>query len=414
MPEQFQATGARSRFVVAKETDWGVIAGSPNWRHVRLIGGETIQDGVTQIRSQEIRADRMRQESTPGNQNPDGTLPFELSPVGWNWAWYHLLGGTVTTTGTGPYTHVLRGAISLPVGFTLEKRFEDISALGSNNKGYIPFYGNRMARAVVNFNINEIIGGSFDVLPKYMGPPSATPLCAVPPVIPTNKPYTSAQVTFQRGDVGTMGSPVTYGICESLQVVIDNGFFADRGFVVGSNVRANLIAGTRMTDLTGRFKFANSLFFDEAEAGTLMALKLTISNGVDSFALEFPRGKFHRTGAIPNVTGNEPLSVDGFFECLPYNRTGAITAASNATPIVITSNAHGLANGDTVSISGVLGNTAANGNFAIANVTANTFELVGSAGNGAYTSGGTWTALSGASAYDVKVTIVTSEADITI
>ena len=66
----------------------------------------------------------------------------------------------------------------------------------------------------------------------------------------------------------------------------------------------------------------------------------------------------------------------------------AITAASNAAPIVITAASHGLSNGDKVTVSGVLGNTAANGRWTVANVTANTFELQGSTGNGAYTSGG--------------------------
>jgi hypothetical protein len=72
----------------------------------------------------------------------------------------------------------------------------------------------------------------------------------------------------------------------------------------------------------------------------------------------------------------------------------AITGATNATPIVITSTAHGFANGQTVIIKGVGGNTAANGKFRIANVAANTFELTdvdtqaNVAGSGAYTSGG--------------------------
>ncbi len=66
----------------------------------------------------------------------------------------------------------------------------------------------------------------------------------------------------------------------------------------------------------------------------------------------------------------------------------AITGATNATPIVITSNAHGLSNGDEAYVSGVEGNLAANGSWIVANVTANTFELVGSAGSGAYTAGG--------------------------
>src|SRR5215213_3378691 len=53
----------------------------------------------------------------------------------------------------------------------------------------------------------------------------------------------------------------------------------------------------------------------------------------------------------------------------------AVTAASNATPIVITSTAHGFTNGDLVLIGQVGGNLAANGVYKIANVAANTFEL---------------------------------------
>jgi hypothetical protein len=77
------------------------------------------------------------------------------------------------------------------------------------------------------------------------------------------------------------------------------------------------------------------------------------------------------------------------------NAGGGITGASNAAPIVITSNSHGLATGQKVSISGVLGNTAANTTasnpqWAITVIDANTFSLNGSTGSAAYTSGGTW------------------------
>ncbi len=62
------------------------------------------------------------------------------------------------------------------------------------------------------------------------------------------------------------------------------------------------------------------------------------------------------------------------------------------TPIVITSTAHGLLNGDMVEILGVLGNTAANGSFIVANKAADTFELVkldgaATTGNGDYNEG---------------------------
>ena len=70
--------------------------------------------------------------------------------------------------------------------------------------------------------------------------------------------------------------------------------------------------------------------------------------------------------------------------------TDSVTGATNAAPIVITTaSANGLVTGDQVVISGVTGNTAANGTFAIVALTTSTFELVGSSGNGAYVAGGT-------------------------
>jgi hypothetical protein len=67
----------------------------------------------------------------------------------------------------------------------------------------------------------------------------------------------------------------------------------------------------------------------------------------------------------------------------------AITAATNASPIQLTAAAHGLATGASVTISGVGGNTAANGSWSVTVLDANTLTLNGSTGNGAYTSGGT-------------------------
>lgn len=73
----------------------------------------------------------------------------------------------------------------------------------------------------------------------------------------------------------------------------------------------------------------------------------------------------------------------------------AVSGATNATPIVITtSTSHGLSTGDKVAIGYVAGNTAANGVFAVTVLTSTTFSLqdvregTDIAGNGSYTSGG--------------------------
>ncbi|MHC4880502.1 MAG: FG-GAP-like repeat-containing protein, partial [Planctomycetota bacterium] len=65
-----------------------------------------------------------------------------------------------------------------------------------------------------------------------------------------------------------------------------------------------------------------------------------------------------------------------------------VTDATNASPIVVTASGHGLSTGDLVRVSGVVGNETANGVHSITVLDANSFELVGSFGSGAYTSGG--------------------------
>ena len=77
-----------------------------------------------------------------------------------------------------------------------------------------------------------------------------------------------------------------------------------------------------------------------------------------------------------------------------YSQFGSITAASNASPIVITTSAaHNLTSGDLVDITSVGGNTAANGTWAATVISGTTFSLYGSTGNANYTSGGLWSAV---------------------
>ncbi len=91
------------------------------------------------------------------------------------------------------------------------------------------------------------------------------------------------------------------------------------------------------------------------------------------------------------VYGPSGLMTNGTGSTTAKN-TGSVTGATNASPIVITSASHGLTTGTRVTISGVLGNTAANGTFTVTVLTADTFSLDSSTGNGPYTSGGTWNA----------------------
>ena len=94
------------------------------------------------------------------------------------------------------------------------------------------------------------------------------------------------------------------------------------------------------------------------------------------------------------LTATEKIELTNFIQLVrgetstfdinwPFGHT--VIGATNATPIVVTVQYyHNFLNGDSVTISGVEGNTNANGTFVLSNVTLNTFTLVGSAGNGTF------------------------------
>lgn len=118
-----------------------------------------------------------------------------------------------------------------------------------------------------------------------------------------------------------------------------------------------------------------------ALGGTLPGTLITKNtSGTPTDATSLPTFRVYGpSGVMANGTGTAS-----------FKDSGSITAATNASPIVITSAGHNLSSGALVTISGVLGNTAANGTFTVTVVDGNTFSLNGSTGNGTWTSGGTW------------------------
>jgi hypothetical protein len=101
---------------------------------------------------------------------------------------------------------------------------------------------------------------------------------------------------------------------------------------------------------------------------------------------EYP--KFSNTAEIYDPTTGVWTPVDPIpTPATNVDLSGAVTGASNSSPITIsTPSTAQLKNGMQVTISGVNGNTAANGTFTVANLGGSSFDLVGSSGNGSFTS----------------------------
>lgn len=96
------------------------------------------------------------------------------------------------------------------------------------------------------------------------------------------------------------------------------------------------------------------------------------------------------TFRLDGSTGNGVYNPGNGFGTWEAN---VITAAANSSNLVITSAGHGLKTGEEVRITGVLGNSAANGVYRVSVLTADTFSLIGAVGNGTYGGGGSWVRL---------------------
>lgn len=138
------------------------------------------------------------------------------------------------------------------------------------------------------------------------------------------------------------------------------------------------------------------------------------------YALYPPRGNLlslYKNGVwrpypISEIQGAVPSSVFRIYDVYAYDNdyddsgeldfefvawdsggqtTASVSGATNATPIVVTtSSSHGFSTGNLVGCNSFGGNTAPNGKmWSITVLSSTTFQLDGSVGNGAYTSGGT-------------------------
>lgn len=127
---------------------------------------------------------------------------------------------------------------------------------------------------------------------------------------------------------------------------------------------------------------AGGVNLGDADLGGTLAAAVVVTDASGS-----PRDP--AVAPVFRIYGGGPGPVANGLGSLSKLDTAVVTAATNATPIVVTTaSPHNLQTGDKVTVSGVVGNTAANGDFSATKIGANSFSLDGSSGNGAYASGG--------------------------
>lgn len=117
-----QAIGARGQLVIQEEATYKTDPATPDVKKVHFIS-ESLKLSRSLIDSNTITGSREASKPTLGNKDVSGDIKLELQ------AYMALLlkaaFGSVTTTGTGPYTHTFKIGASLP-SLLIEKGFTDI------------------------------------------------------------------------------------------------------------------------------------------------------------------------------------------------------------------------------------------------------------------------------------------------
>ena len=295
----------------------------------------------------------------------DITMPIQLAGAGTSQQF--------VTVGSGSVLD-LSGQMTGTTGSQLTKEGLGTLILTNNNSGYVgPFTVDHDAGAVQITNSASLGGATTSTVEKLVLTGAAT--------TPLDTSFALSYGTGVGSTTGAIAYTGTTADAAAVQAAL-NGLTAINSS--GGSVQVYQI------NTTGPNTEAFFITFTGTFAGTnvTQAVTASVTQGPGSFSSVFPS----TTGGLPSpyvvtVGNNSELQLSNL-------STGAITGATNPTtgPIVIKSVANGLSSGQVVSISGVLGNTAANGLFTITVVDANDFSLNGTVGNGVYTGGGVWSA----------------------
>lgn len=225
-------------------------------------------------------------------------------------------------------------------------------------------------------------------------------------------PFTSttaqgSQITVSYTAAGTPGLVAGDVVMISGTGTIDGNWVVEsptgNGFTLGSPAGTGVYTGSatwgigvnpqQTYTVNGATRGGQVVVTTNDTAGLSYGDTVTVSNvvGVNAANGTFTVSNVTATTFALEGTLSSGLYISGGTWAEANSSTGSITGASDGPIVISTANTGNLQNGDQVTITGVQGNTAANGTFVVSNVVANTsFQLANPIGNATYLKDGTW------------------------
>jgi hypothetical protein len=299
-----RAVGSKSAVVATQEALWGNLNASPTSVLGFYIRSFSLGGTKGTFQSETINQHRAIVGLTDGNKAVQGNMVSDLLPEGLEVLLRHLLGkGTVATTGSGPYTHVLKGSPETLEGLSFQKSFTNIS----KHFLYTGVHLNSMAIDIVQEGFHAV---TWDFVGKCETIFATEQISIAGGVFPTKNGFNGYQASIE---IDTGSGYTALGRVVSGSLNIANNVETD-GYVLGSADRASCEYGTR--ECSGGFAmfFEDTTLYELYIAGTECDLKYVFSNALtgDSITFEFPKVKL--AGSSPEIASAAGVNLDFTFQ----------------------------------------------------------------------------------------------------
>lgn len=320
-----RALGSGAVLKYCEESTWGTTPVAPSIVYGMYFKSETMGISRNLFQSDMINPYRSVVGLGEGNKAVAGNFVTDLLPEGMEVLWRHLLGNpTPVTTGSGPYTHVMKGAAGYAEGLSIEKGFTNINE-------YFKYTGCR----INSMTLNLVQEGFHEITWDFLGKNETT--AADSQITGTATTPSSNGFTGYQCVVAIKGADeVSYTDISNVvsgSMTINNNIETD-GYVLGNAFRASAVYGRR--DIAGDF----SIFFEDLDlydtyfvTGAEASLKFTFTNTPlnDILVVTFPRVKLG--GESPKIADQGGINIPFTFQARrdDTEQTDVIVSITNST-----------------------------------------------------------------------------------
>ena len=307
-------SGLAAQIGWAEETTWGtpvtvdtfapLVSESIGFEKTRLESSGIIS-GRTILDTDQVKA---------GNRTVSGDIQLEAYEQSIGTVLKHAL-GTVSTTGSGPYTHTITPGDLTGLGLTVQVGRPDV---GGTVRPYT-FSGCKVESVELAIAAGEIATLGVSVVGKDVA--TNTALASVSYAAQASRPFTGIEATTSTWGGGALE-------IKQVSLSIANNLDADRRFLGTDTIDEPLQAELRTIDGSLEVEFSSLALWEDFASLTYRDLIVTATNSVESLSYTVHA---RRDGVEPQVGGRGLVTTD-----IPYVVSGDGSDA-DAVTIVYTS-----------------------------------------------------------------------------